>query len=74
MADAAQWELTKQRIAFTDQMFRDFIDGLESDLWFRMPNEGVTHVAWQVGHITIANDGADVQRVHSDGVTLSNNN
>ncbi len=63
MADAAQWELTKQRIAFTDQMFRDFIDGLEPDLWFRMPSEGVTHIAWQVGHITIANYGLGMLRI-----------
>lgn len=63
MADAAQWELTKQRIAFTDTMFREFIDGLEPDLWFRMPNEGVTHIAWQVGHVTIANYGLGMMRI-----------
>ncbi|PQO32729.1 DinB family protein [Bremerella cremea] len=63
MADAAQWELTKQRIAFTDKMFRDFIDGLEPELWFRMPNEGVTHIAWQVGHVTLANYGLGMLRI-----------
>ncbi|MEW4565018.1 DinB family protein [Bremerella sp. JC770] len=63
MADAAQWELTKQRIAFTDKMFREFIEGLEPELWFRMPEEGVTHIAWQVGHITIANYGLGMLRI-----------
>lgn len=63
MADAAQWELTKQRIAFTDNMFREFIDTLEPELWYRMPAEGVTHIAWQVGHITIANYGLGMMRI-----------
>ncbi|WP_158265002.1 DinB family protein [Blastopirellula marina] len=63
MADAAQWELTKQRIAFTDKMFRDFMNELTPELWFRMPAEGVTHIAWQVGHITIANYGLGMLRI-----------
>jgi len=63
MADAAQWELTKQRITATDNMFRDFIDGLEPDLWFRMPAEGVTHIAWQVGHITLVNYSLGMMRI-----------
>ncbi len=63
MADAAQWELTKQRIAFTDKMICEFIEGLEPELWFRMPSEGVTHIAWQVGHITLANYGLGMMRV-----------
>ncbi|GAA4428702.1 DinB family protein [Bremerella cremea] len=63
MADAAQWELTKQRIAFTDHMIREFIEGLEPELWFRMPQEGVTHIAWQVGHITIATYGLGMLRI-----------
>lgn len=63
MADASQWELTKQRITATDGMFRDFIDKLEPELWFRMPHEGVTHIAWQVGHITVANYGLGLKRI-----------
>jgi len=63
MIDASQWELTKQRIAFTDNMVRDFLPQLEPELWFRMPNEGVTHIAWQVGHITLANYGLGMARI-----------
>lgn len=63
MADAAQWELTQGSIAMMDKMFRDFIDGLEPELWFRMPSEGVTHIAWQVGHITVANYGLGMMRI-----------
>jgi len=40
------------------QSVRDYTVGLvdavpESD-WFRQPAEGVTHVAWQVGHMAMA--------------------
>jgi len=30
------------------------IDDMPLDEWFRMPAEGVTHLAWQVGHIAMA--------------------
>jgi len=30
------------------------IETIEPGDWFRQPAEGVTHVAWQVGHITFA--------------------
>ncbi|MFP6693781.1 MAG: DinB family protein [Pirellulales bacterium] len=30
------------------------IEDLEPDDWFRMPAEGVTHIAWQAGHIAMA--------------------
>ena len=30
------------------------IDDLAAEDWFRMPVEGVTHIAWQVGHLAMA--------------------
>jgi hypothetical protein len=30
---------------------------IEDDLWFAQPTEGVTHVAWQVGHLAMAQYG-----------------
>ena len=30
------------------------LDAITSDDWFREPTEGVTHVAWQVGHLAYA--------------------
>ncbi len=30
------------------------LDGITSEDWFRQPTEGVTHVAWQVGHLAYA--------------------
>lgn len=40
-------------IAFARGYTTPFLDGLSDDEWFRMP-AGVTHVAWQVGHLAIA--------------------
>ena len=40
------------------QMARDYTNNLLSDVaeddWFRMPTEGVTHLAWQLGHLAVA--------------------
>lgn len=46
---------------------RDYTNGLLDDLpeedWYRMPTEGVTHIAWQAGHITWAQAGLCLIRV-----------
>jgi hypothetical protein len=36
--------------AYTVRLLQD----IPPDEWFRMPQEGVTHVAWQVGHLAFA--------------------
>ena len=41
----------------------NFLDNTDVDDWFRMPSEGVTHVAWQVGHAAIAEYGLALKRV-----------
>jgi uncharacterized damage-inducible protein DinB len=32
----------------------DLLSNVALEDWFRQPHEGVTHVAWQVGHIAVA--------------------
>ena len=39
------------------------LDGIEADHWFRRPAEGVTHVAWQVGHLAVAQHFLTMQRI-----------
>lgn len=34
---------------YTQSMF----EGLEPEDWFRMAGDGVTHIAWQVGHLAV---------------------
>ncbi len=41
----------------------NFLDNTDVEDWFRMPSEGVTHIAWQVGHMAIAEYGLALKRV-----------
>ncbi|PHS18429.1 MAG: hypothetical protein COA78_02050 [Blastopirellula sp.] len=67
MPENGQWELTKERIIFTQKLVGDFIHGIDKADWFRMPSEGVTHIAWQVGHLAIANFGLGITKQRSLG-------
>src|SRR5207302_5780056 len=40
-----------------------FLENLPEDDWFRRPHEGVTHIAWQVGHLTMADYRLGMERV-----------
>jgi len=39
------------RIAFARSYTLRFLNDIPPGDWFKMPSEGVTHVAWQVGHM-----------------------
>ena len=41
-------------IVFARTYTLQFLDGLPDADWFRLPPGGVTHIAWQVGHLAIA--------------------
>jgi hypothetical protein len=40
-----------------------FIHDLEPDDWFRQPTEGVTHIAWQLGHLAMAQYRLTLERL-----------
>jgi len=42
------------RIRFARAYTEQLLESIPSANWFHMPAEGVTHVAWQVGHLAIA--------------------
>src|SRR5262245_37036230 len=42
-----------EQIAFTRRYTRERIDSVSQADWFTIPPGGVSHVAWQVGHITM---------------------
>jgi hypothetical protein len=42
------------QIRTTRQFVLTVLEGIDDNLWFRMPSEGVTHIAWQVGHLAVA--------------------
>ena len=47
-------ELPLQQLKDARQYTLSLLEDLEPDDWFRMPSEGVTHIAWQVGHLAMA--------------------
>ena len=45
---------------------RDMLSHVATDLWFEQPSAGVTHVAWQVGHLAVAQYGLALKRVRGE--------
>ncbi|MEO2014850.1 MAG: DinB family protein [Fuerstiella sp.] len=41
----------------------DMLSHVDESMWFRQPAEGINHVAWQVGHMAIAQYGLCLKRV-----------
>ena len=41
----------------------DLLSQVPLDDWFRQPSEGITHVAWQVGHIAVAEYALALKRI-----------
>jgi hypothetical protein len=44
----------------------DMLSHVDQAKWFRQPTEGVTHVAWQVGHLAVAQFGLALMRVRGE--------
>ena len=52
---------------------KTLLEGLDDDQWFWMPDSQTTHIAWQVGHIAIAQYGLTLFRQrgrHTDDANL----
>jgi hypothetical protein len=47
-------DLAVEQIVFARKYTVRLLDRVEEKDWFRLPREGVTHVAWQVGHLAMA--------------------
>jgi hypothetical protein len=50
-------------IVFARKYTLRFLDALPDADWFRMPPGGVTHVAWQVGHLAFAEYRLALERI-----------
>ncbi len=46
--------IASRQIAFARNYTKTLLDDITDDDWFRRPSEGVTHLAWQVGHLAMA--------------------
>jgi hypothetical protein len=54
------------RIQFSRQYTLRLIDGLNRADWFRMPAQGITHIAWQVGHLAMAEYRLALDRIRGE--------
>ena len=50
-------ELAIGQIRFAREYTQSLLTDLEPSDWFKQPAEGVSHVAWQVGHLAMAQYG-----------------
>jgi hypothetical protein len=47
-------ERAKERVAFAHGYAARLLDDTDPADWFRIPQAGVSHIAWQVGHLAFA--------------------
>lgn len=59
----ATLELAISQIRFAREYTLSLLDGIEATDWFRQPAEGVSHLAWQVGHLAMAQYGLCLFRI-----------
>jgi hypothetical protein len=55
--------LALDRIALARKYTLRLLDHVPPTDWFRRPTEGITHVAWQVGHLAIAEYWLTLHRI-----------
>ncbi len=60
---ADRLEIACQQIEFARSYTLSLLADIDDDDWFRQPQEGVTHVAWQVGHLAMAQYGLGLFRM-----------
>ena len=47
-------EIARKQIEFARGYTHTLLDGVADDEWFRVPEGSVTHLAWQLGHLAMA--------------------
>jgi hypothetical protein len=58
-----QIEAALKQQLFSRRYTKQFLSQLEPADWFWQPTEGVTHLAWQVGHLAFAQYSLCVKRI-----------
>lgn len=57
MSALSRLEMARKQIVFAREYMLSLLQDLEEDEWFAQPGEISTHVAWQVGHLAMAEYG-----------------
>jgi hypothetical protein len=63
MSGRSQVEIAWGQIEFARRYSTELIDTVRPEDWFRVPAGGSTHLAWQVGHLAMAEYGLTMLRV-----------
>ena len=56
-------QLACKQIEFARTYTKSLLEDVEEDDWFRCPAEATTHLAWQIGHLAMAQYGLCLFRV-----------
>ena len=56
-------QIARKQIEFARQYTCELLEGVADDEWFRMPEGAVSHLAWQMGHLAMAEYGLVLLRV-----------
>ena len=59
----SQLDLAVQQLEFARGYTLRLLESVSDDEWFRQPHEGVTHIAWQIGHLTMADYRLGMERL-----------
>lgn len=63
MPDKSLLEIAIKQIEFAREYLNSLLADLTEDDWFRQPPTGVSHIAWQVGHLAVAQYGLALFRI-----------
>ena len=63
MSTLANLEIARKQIEFARAYTLSLLTGLDDADWFRRPGEVVTHLAWQIGHLAMAEYGLCLFRI-----------
>ena len=60
-------QLARQQIEGARAYTKQLLEATPTDLWFTTPENGKTHIAWQVGHLAFAQYGLCLVRTRGRG-------
>ncbi|MCA9120876.1 MAG: DinB family protein [Planctomycetaceae bacterium] len=63
MSDDTKLELARKQIEFARSYTKTLLADLDTDDWFSIPVGSASHVAWQVGHLAMAQYGLCLFRI-----------
>ncbi len=65
-------QLAIDQIVFARNYTVELLDQIPFEDWFRKPTGGISHIAWQVGHLTVAGHRLALWRIRGEQPTDAN--